>query len=215
MYEPENFEGSPLYQFQKQKGMHDLEKLMAARGLTNSGAEIQANSDFLAQLGATEAEKQRQYAQGDLDRTMGGMFNLAGMDRADRQMNLDQRNQDLNRMIDMQQFEAGRGDASQARNQNLLMGILGLQAQNPIADQAYNGTQDASQYSKALQDALAAYTANNFNRSIPNPGPGAGLPPPPPNNSNSGLDLSRILMDYNNRADNQGLLGTILGAFAK
>jgi hypothetical protein len=55
----ENYEGSPYYNWRKQKGMGDLEKLMSARGLTKSGAEIQANSDFLSQVGADESQRMR------------------------------------------------------------------------------------------------------------------------------------------------------------
>lgn len=213
-YEPQNFEGSPLYQFQKQKGMQDLEKLMAARGLTNSGAEIQANSDFLAQLGATEAEKQRQYAQGDMDRTMGGMFNLAGLDRADRQMNWEQNNANLDRLIGLQQYETGRSDAARERDRNFLTQILTLQAQNPIADQSFRATGERSQYEKALQDSLAAFISNNYQRQISSGGGGAGLPPPP-QQSGSGLNIAQLLLNYGNRADNQGLWGTILGSLAR
>jgi hypothetical protein len=214
-YEPQNFEGSPLYQFQKQKGMQDLEKLMAARGLTNSGAEIQANSDFLAQLGATEAEKQRGYAQGDMDRTMGGMFNLAGLDRADRQMNWDQNNINLDRLNRMREFEAGRSDAAQGRTQNFLTQLLAFQAQNPIADQAYKGTQDATQLTKALQDSLAAFTADNYNRRVPSGGGGGGTPPPANPGSGPNLDIINMILNHGNKADNQGIIGTILGAISR
>ena len=213
-YEPQNFEGSPMYQFQKQKGMQDLERLMAARGLTNSGAEIQANSDFLAQLNASEAEKQRQYAQGDMDRTMGGLFNVAGLDRADRQMNWEQNNANLNRLLELQQLESNRNDQARGRDQNFLLGLLGIQAQNPIADQSFKATGEASQYQKALQDALAAFTSNNYQRQIPSGGGGAGLPPPAPQ-SNSGLDIGKLLLAYGNRADNQGLWGTLFGSLAR
>lgn len=242
-YEPKNFEGSPMYKFQKEQGMKDLEKLMAARGLTGSGAEIQANSDFLAQLNASEAEKQRQYAQSDVERRMSGLQNLAGIDLADRKFNWDRSSSDLDRAMRQQefltgrdfnerrfdweqkntnidranalrQFEANRSDQAAGRNSNVLLGLLELASRNPIADQSYKGTAEASQYSKALTDALAAFTANNYTRQIPSGGGGAGLPPPQPGNS-SGLDIAKLMMDYGNSADNQGFWGTILSQLAR
>lgn len=300
-YEPKNFEGSPMYQFQKQEGMKDLEKLMAARGLTGSGAEIQANSDFLAQLGATEADKQRQYAQADAERRMAGLQNLANydlnnrrfgwdqttgvqdrafdrerwqsdrdfnerrfaydtyssdldrafkekawtadrnfderrfdwdrtsgdLDRAlnqqrwltdnnfnERRFNWDQNNTNINRLIELQQLEKNRQDSADGRRQNLLLGILGLQANNPIAEMGFKGTGEASQYSKVLSDALAAFTANDYNRRISSGGGGGSLPPPPPS-SGSDIDIAKMLLNYGNSADNQGLLATILNQFAR
>lgn len=67
-FEPKNYEGSPLYQFQKKEGLKDLEKLMSARGLTKSGAEVEANSKFLSDVGAQEAQRQQGVAQQEADR---------------------------------------------------------------------------------------------------------------------------------------------------
>jgi hypothetical protein len=204
-----------MYQFQKQKGMQDLEKLMAARGLTGSGAEIQANSDFLSQLGASESEKQRQYAQGDMDRTMGGLFNLANMDQGERRFAWDQRNADLDRRINMQQFETGRSDANRERDRDFLTRMLTLQSQNPIADQSFRGTGALTDLTRALIDSSSRFTADNYDRQIPSGGGGgAGLPPPPPG-SNANLDLMKEILNYGNKADNQGLWGTILSQFAR
>lgn len=68
MFEPADPTTSPLYQMQADEGQKRLERLMAARGLTKSGAEIQANSTFLKDLGATEAQRQSDIAMAEADR---------------------------------------------------------------------------------------------------------------------------------------------------
>lgn len=67
-FEPKNYEGSPLYQFQRDQGLGALDKTLAARGLTNSGAELELKQKFLTDLGAREAEVARGYAQNEADR---------------------------------------------------------------------------------------------------------------------------------------------------
>lgn len=56
-YDP-NFQESPGYKWQAQQGEKNLARIMAGRGLSNSGAEIQSLSDFYNSLGANEADKQ-------------------------------------------------------------------------------------------------------------------------------------------------------------
>jgi len=45
MFEPENYQGSPLYQFQLKEGQKQVAKSLAARGLTNSGRGIEEELD--------------------------------------------------------------------------------------------------------------------------------------------------------------------------
>lgn len=96
-FEPANYEGSPLYQFQKNKGLADLEKLYAARGLTKSGAEIQGNSDFLAQVGAQEADRQRAYAENNAQRATDSALHLFDLAQNDDQFK-------TNNQFDMTKF---------------------------------------------------------------------------------------------------------------
>jgi hypothetical protein len=127
-YEPKNFEGSPLYQFQKQKGMQDMEKLMASRGLTGSGAEVQANSDFLVNLNAQESEKQRQYADQAAQRQQQAMQFIANFDQGEKNALRDQWNADLDRQTNIGQFEATRGDRRQEIATNFLQNLLNMQS---------------------------------------------------------------------------------------
>ena len=194
-YEPKNFEGSPMYQFQKQKGMQDLEKLMAARGLTNSGAEVQANSDFLANLNATEAEKQRQYADQAAQRAQNAMQFIANYDQAER-----------SNLIDQQQNEAQRGDRRQEVAINFLNNLLGIQSQNDIARISQGGLNDQTDLTKALMSAIT----NNIGANVPRVS-GGGVPAPPPPSSAAGNNaLAQILAEYGNSAGNNDVFNTIL-----
>ena len=208
MYEPKNFEGSPLYQFQKEKGMRDMERLMAARGLTNSGAEIQANSDFLVNLNAQEAEKQRQYADAQAQRQQAAMQFIANFDQQEKEALRNQWNQDLDRQTNINQFEATRGDRRQELGVNFLNNILGLQAQNNIASNAQNGLNQQTALTEALMKAIASNTASNYQRSY---GGGGGTPPPAPTGGN--LDIARILAGYGNDAGNSDMIDSVLRMF--
>jgi hypothetical protein len=199
-YEPKFYEGSPLYQFQKQQGQKDLEKLMAARGLTGSGAEVQANSDFLSKLGAEESEKARQYAVDAANRQTQAMQFLANFDQEERQAQLDQWNKNTDRRINMQEFDANRRDARAASMQNFLTSILGMQAQNPIAGQAQSGLNSMTDLSRMINDMTARFGANNYTRSY---GSGGGTPPPPPP-SRVG-EIANINSNYGDRAGNNDL----------
>lgn len=87
--EPQNYMGSPLYDFQKKKGEEAINRVLAKRGLLNSGAEIQAISDFNTELGATEADKARGYAEKEADR-----LERIQQQEANRLMNRDDANFD-------------------------------------------------------------------------------------------------------------------------
>lgn len=87
--EPENYMGSPLYDFQQKKGEDSIKKLLAKRGLLNSGAEIEAISNFNTELGAMESDKARGYAEKEADR-----LERIQMQEANRLMNRDDANFD-------------------------------------------------------------------------------------------------------------------------
>jgi hypothetical protein len=205
-YEPKTFEGSPLYQFQKQQGMRDLERLMSARGLTDSGAEIQANSDFLVNLNAQEAEKQRQYADQSAQRAQQAMQFIANYDQSERSNLTDQLNKDIQRRIDSQQFDATRQDSRDSLMVNFLNNILGLQSQSDIARMAQTGLNSQSD----LTRALLGMATNNIAANTPRAYAPSGGAPMPPASGQSNVDLARILMNYGNNAGNNDTLNTII-----
>jgi hypothetical protein len=209
-YEPKFYEGSPLYQFQKEQGTKDLEKLMASRGLTGSGAEIQANSDFLSKLGADESEKARQYAEQAANRQQQAMQFLAGFDKEERQAQLDQWNKNTDRQMNMQEFDAQRGDRRNELAMNFFQNILGLQGQNNIASLGQSGLNDQTALSKALATMLANNTANNYTRSYS--GGGGGTAPVVPTSSDNAI--MREFMNYGNRAGNNDFMDQILRMFS-
>lgn len=208
-YEPKFYEGSPLYQFQKQQGTKDLEKLMAARGLTGSGAEIQANSDFLSKLGADESEKARQYAEQAANRQQQSMQFLANFDKEERDSQLAQWNKNTDRQLNMQEFDSQRADRRNELATQFLTNILGMQAQNPIATQALSGMNDQTALSKALAQMMGSFTANNYARSY---GGGGGTPPVQPTYGNAAI--MKTLMDYGDRAGNNDVLDGIFRMFS-
>lgn len=204
-WEPQNYQGSPLYQFQKDKGMQDLQKLMAARGLTNSGAEVQANSDFLAQLNATEADKARSLAEAEMGRNNDMLRYIAGYDQTERMNLQNQLNTDADRRMSQQQFEAGRQDNRQRLMTDFLSNVLQMQSNNPIAQLAYQGLGQQTELTSALMKAISSNVASNYPRSF---GGGGGTPPTPP--SGGELDIARALMGYGNSAGNNDVLNGIL-----
>lgn len=207
-YEPKFFEGSPMYQFQKQKGMADLEKLMAARGLTGSGAEIQGNSDFLANINATEAEKQRQYAEAERDRRQRGMEFIANFDRGERESLRDQWNRNVDRQQNISEFEASRRDRRQEAAINFLNNVLGMQSQNDIARIAQGGQASQTQLTQALMQMIG----NSIMSQVPRAsGGGGGAPPPPPPNNSSQIYAN--LIGYGNSAGNNDLINSFLRLF--
>lgn len=232
-YEPQFFEGSPMYQFQKQKGLSDLEKLMASRGLTNSGAELQANSDFLANINAQEAEKQRGYAEAEAERkrraietetarrdaydrdkanrVQNAINFISDYDQKERENLRNQYNTNQSRRDQVGMFEANRADAEKQAARNFMLSILGMQAQNPISGEAFKGLGESSAYGKALMDAMAGYAANNYTR-VRAPGGGGGSLPPARPMDTSNFDIMKILMGAANNADSNALLNSILGS---
>lgn len=209
-YEPKTFEGSPMYQFQKQKGLKDMERLMAARGLTNSGAEIEANQNFLTELNATEAEKQRGYAENRMNRQSDMMRFIAGFDQSERRNYQDQLNANLDRGINMSQFEATRMDAATRAKQNMLMQLLGIQAQNPIPGIATQGDQKLTDYSAQLRESIARALAQGIPRAVG----GSGTPPPATPYNLGQLDINAILAGNaagNDRNDLGSFLGNLFG----
>lgn len=155
---PQTIEDSPLFKYQLDRGGRELEQLMAARGLTGSGAELQANQDFLAQLLGEETERAANRAAADADRTL-------TRDRANQEYNTGERNRlqqaamqnflsqigidqaAADRLLGMQTDSANREERSRERAFSNLYDLLNLAAaQNPF-NQAYQGL---NQYASLL-----------------------------------------------------------------
>lgn len=68
MFEPKNYEGSPLYKFQVQQGEKQLAKSLAARGLTNSGHGIEEELNIPLRAAAQDTDRMTRVASENADR---------------------------------------------------------------------------------------------------------------------------------------------------
>jgi len=68
MFEPKNYQGSPLYQFQVSEGQKQLAKSLAAKGLTNSGTAIQQELNIPMQAAAQDTDRMTRVASENADR---------------------------------------------------------------------------------------------------------------------------------------------------
>ncbi len=162
-FEPENYQGSPLYKFQQGEGEKSIRRALAKRGLLDSGAEIEAISDFNTELGAVESDKARSYADKEADR----------YERI-------QQNESLRR----ERGEGRAGDDMYRWTQLML-------DQNPM-DYAFSGTKEAAGNIDDSYSANAAYLRERYPRAFASGGGGGGgsgayVPPFP-----TGPDYSEI-----------------------
>lgn len=68
MFEPQNYEGSPLYQFQLKEGQKQVARSLAARGLRDSGTGIQEELDVPMRAAAQDTDRMTRIAEGNADR---------------------------------------------------------------------------------------------------------------------------------------------------
>jgi len=68
MFEPKNYEGSPLYKFQVQEGQKQLSKSLAARGLSNSGKAIEDELNIPLRAAAQDTDRMTRIASENADR---------------------------------------------------------------------------------------------------------------------------------------------------
>jgi hypothetical protein len=94
LFEPQNYQGSPLYQFQVKSGEDQLAKSLAAKGLTGSGSAIQQeinvplmaaaqDTDRMTQLATANANRLQTYQTNEADR-----LERAGNNQWDRSFNI-------------------------------------------------------------------------------------------------------------------------------
>lgn len=85
MFEPENYQGSPLYQFQLQQGQKQLARSLAKRGLANSGHGIEEEVNLPLRVAAQDTDRMTRIASENADR----LFNIQNNEanRLERQGN--------------------------------------------------------------------------------------------------------------------------------
>lgn len=179
---PQNYEGSPLYQFQKKQGLGDLQALLAARGLTNSGAEIEANTKFLNQLGANEADRAQGIATNNADR-----------------------------LQQMSQFETNRQDTQgQAQMDNLYRFTQLMLGQSPMT-QAYDATGKSADTTVAGANSQAKLMSDLYTRLFGGGGASAGPAPTytPPYPSAPNMSIPNIMGIVNGGTSSGNSIGDI------
>lgn len=96
MFEPQNYGGSPLYQFQLQEGQKGLDRALAKQGMTKSGNAITENVNLPLRVAAQDTDRMTRIASENADRAKSFMDNealrqeRAGNSQWDRQLSLAQ-----------------------------------------------------------------------------------------------------------------------------
>lgn len=148
IFEPKNYQGSPLYQFQVKQGQNQLAKSLAARGLTNSGKAIQDEVNIPLQAAAQDTERMTQLA-----------------------------NQNADRLANIQQSEAGRLERQGNEQWNRAFNIAQLMAQQSPWATAVSGLNNTADILKRAGDAQANYLRDAYQRAAGGGGGGRGFVP--------------------------------------
>jgi hypothetical protein len=181
---PENYEGSPMYKWQMEQGNKMLNRRLAANGLMNSGAEIEAANQLQAQVGAQESDRLRGDMQTEADR-----YERISANEATRRTNA--------------------GDAQWRR----LMDLADFSTRNSPMDMAYQGLGGYQDLFGAQSKERSGNRANNFTRvSAGGGGNIAPFMPPPPSGPNyTNADIARIMMQDSNRRNTGSFFDSLIG----
>ncbi len=181
----EGYLNSPGYGWRLKEGQRAMDRLMSARGLTNSGAEIQANRDLIDKMSADEYDRALGLSERTIDRRVGQGSQLMGM---------------------LERY-AGRQDANAQNYFNNYYNLLALQAaQNPLGTAAQGVDSIAAQRQSVAQAQAAAARAAA--------GGGSGqMPfiPPFPSSPNYGTSSASGM--FGSASSNNDFLGALSGLF--
>lgn len=135
MFEPKNYQGSPLYQFQVKTGEDQLAKSLAAKGLTNSGAAIQQELNIPMMAAAQDTDRMQQNANNNANRLQS--YQMAEADRLERAGN--------------NQWDRG-------------LSLAQLMAQQSPWQAALGGLDQTGSLTKEQGKSLANYLASQYSR---------------------------------------------------
>lgn len=177
-FEPKNYQGSPMYDFQMNKGLEALDKNLAKSGLLGSGAELQLKKDFVTDLGARESEVTRGYAQNEADRYSNN-YN-SGMDRAANVSNWNSnRSADIyrsaaDRTFNAQQNESDRLMTQQQNQFNNTLNVAELALSQSPMQYGYQAAEGSADLAKYYGGKFANYAQNDYRRPTGYSGGGGG-----------------------------------------
>lgn len=145
MFEPKNYQGSPLYQFQVKQGQDQLAKSLAAKGLTNSGKAIRDELDIPMQAAAQDTDRMTRVASENADR-----------------------------LKSFQDNEALRREREGNNQWDRLMGLTSLMAQQSPWTGALGGLNNTVDLTTAAGQAQANFLKDAYKRIIAAGGGGRG-----------------------------------------
>lgn len=195
MFEPQNYAGSPMYQFQVQEGQKQLAKSLASRGLSGSGHAIEEELNIPLRVAAQDTDR---------------MTNVA-MQNADR-------------LATMQNNEALRLERSGNEQWNRAYSLADLMAsQNPM-QYAAAGLNNVGDIMRDAGQAQANFLKDYYDRVMPAGGGGGGRggggAPGMPATVPTGPDYrnirpTEITGNYESNNGWLGILTNALGGFLK
>lgn len=135
IFEPQNYQGSPLYQFQLQEGQKQVQKSLAARGLTNSGYGITQELNVPLRAAAQDTAR---------------MTDLAS--------------QNANRLQQIQADEAGRLERAGNNQWDRGFSLASLMAAQSPWNAAFSGVNSSADATSAAGKANANFLANYYKK---------------------------------------------------
>ena len=181
MFEPKNYEGSPLYQFQVGEGQKQLSRSLAARGLTNSGHGIEQELNIPLRAAAQDTDRMTRVAESNADR-----------------------------LANYQQNEALRLERAGNNQWDRSYSLAQLLAEQSPWQAALSGLNNTADITKMSGDARARYLQDAYKRVMASRGGGGGgfVPMPLPT---GGPDYSGIMPTQisGNQSSNNGWLNVV------
>lgn len=185
---PRDMTQDPIYKFQKEQGLSELDQYLASKGLRQSGARDRAASRLIGQLGAD---------------AYGRQLNTAGAE--------------ADRFERMTQNESGRLERAGQNQFNNLMSVLQLGAsQSPMA-YGYDATENSANMANAQGKTLASFLSQLYPR-YSGGGGGGSMPFIPPFASSpdfSAADYAAIQGGSRNNAGWGNTISNLLGGLFK
>lgn len=144
-FAPTQMEQDPIYKFQKEQGLSELDNYLASKGLRQSGARDRAASRLIGQLGSDAYKRQ-----------------------------LDTAGTEADRYERMTNNESGRLERAGQNQFNNLMSVLNLSAsQSPMAA-GYSATDSSANNAMKQGGTLADFLGQMYKKSIASGGGGGG-----------------------------------------
>ena len=167
-FEYQNWQGSPLYQFQQTEGLKAIDRKLAAEGKLGSGFQFDQYRNFLTNLGAQESERASGVAQ-----------------------------QEANRLQQMQENESQRRERASNSAWDRQFSVMQLMSQQNPMGYAVNGTNNLGDAYGQMANKRYDYLSSQYPRASGGGGYVAPpyLPPVPSGPDYSGFNAQQSQND--------------------